>query len=102
MNLINSLINTTDILSLQNDVRLSATSSFNFQEASENVFEDLVSQEVNENEVKNNENKIDLNALGKPSGFEMYENYRESELNPLSKVQMKTALNNYLMQDYSL
>ena len=44
MNFINSLINTTDILSLQNDVRLSATSSFNFQEASENVFEDLTAE----------------------------------------------------------
>ena len=100
--MINNLINTTDVLSLQSNVRLSATSSFNFQEASENIFEDMVTEESNHQEVKNKEEKINLNTLGKPSGFEMYENYRENELNPLSKVQMKLAINNYLLQDYSL
>ena len=92
----------TDVLSLQNNVRLSATSSFNFQEASENIFEDMVVEESNQQEVKKQEEKINLNTLGKPSGYEMYENYRECETNPLSKVQMKLAINNYLLQDYSL
>lgn len=93
----NVAINTTDILTLQNNVRISATSSYNFQEAAENIFEDTLQEEVTKEE-KIQKNEINTKNLGKPIGFEMYEIARQENTNPLAIVQMKSAINNYLMQ----
>ena len=92
-------LNTTEILTLQNNARISASSLYNFQEANENTFEDVLLEEVTKQEEKNNHNKINITNLGKPAGFEMYENAREQNINPLTFVQMKSGINNYLMQN---
>ena len=57
-------------LQLNNDIRTSATSTFNSQEAYENAFEDVLLEQVSktqENEQENN--KVKFYNLGAPAGF---------------------------------
>lgn len=57
------------MLSLDYDVRISASSSFNAQDAYENTFEDVISEKISQNEQKNNYSFSCIKALGAPPGF---------------------------------
>ena len=60
--------NSTYFLQLDADIRTSATSTFNAQEAYENAFEDVILEVVSKNE-EENQNKISFSNLGAPAGF---------------------------------
>ena len=66
-------LNSTDFLMLENQIRITANSSFNAQEAYENTFEDVLleqSTKVLQEEKENNFIKeINFSNLGMPAGF---------------------------------
>ncbi|MBQ9149580.1 hypothetical protein IJX73_01480 [bacterium] len=62
--------NSSQFLQLDSDIRISATSAFNAQEAYENTFEDVLLEEVSKaQEQKPKENKVNFYNLGAPAGF---------------------------------
>ena len=65
----NVSIDVTQMLNIASDVRISASSSFNAQEAYENTFEDLIQEEIVKAEEEKKEYKINFDALGMPPGF---------------------------------
>ena len=65
----NFSIDVNQMLNLGSDVRISASSSFNAQEAYENTFEDLIQEESTKTEQEKKEYKINFDALGMPPGF---------------------------------
>ena len=61
-------LNSAQFLQLDTNIRTSATSTFNAQEAYENTFEDVI-LEVATKEQEEKENKINFSSLGAPAGF---------------------------------
>ena len=63
--------NPAQFLQLDSDIRISATSTFNAQEAYENTFEDALLDEVVkiQEEQKPKENRVNFYNLGAPAGF---------------------------------
>lgn len=62
--------NPSELLLLNNDIRISSISTFNAQEAYENTFEDILLDEVSKTqELKQQENKVKFYNLGMPAGF---------------------------------
>jgi len=64
-------LNTTQFLQLDSDIRISATSAFNAQEAYETTFEDVLLDNVSkvEEEQQQKNNKVNFYNLGAPAGF---------------------------------
>ena len=63
-------LNTTHFLQLNNDIRISSTSTFNAQEAYENTFEDVLLDVVSKTQ-EEKQSKIAFSSLGVPAGFFM-------------------------------
>ena len=63
-------LNSAQFLQLNNDIRTSATSTFNAQEAYDNTFEDVLLEQVSKTqENKQENNKVKFYNLGVPAGF---------------------------------
>jgi len=62
-------INQSKYLYLDTNIRTSATSSFNAQEAYENTFEDVMSEVAVKTQEDEKENKFSFSNLGAPAGF---------------------------------
>ena len=65
--------NTNGLLNLESDVRISSNNIFNAQDAYENSFEDVLSDEISKNQQENQKttNEIKFTNLGMPSGFNL-------------------------------
>lgn len=61
-------INTSQISNLENNIRISATSSFNAKDAYETIFEDVISKKTLDEETEKI-NQTQNRSLGAPPGF---------------------------------
>ena len=95
-------INSSQFLQLDSDIRISATSSFNAQEAYETQFEDILLEQTSKaEEEQQKNNKINFYNLGAPAGFFLDNSLlEEMEANggELSNQENK-SFNPYLMVD---
>lgn len=91
--------NSTQFLQLQNDIRISSTSTFNAQEAYDNTFEDVLLDTVSkEQETKSQENKAKFYNLGVPAGFILDNSLlEEMEALELSSSASQNNFNPYMM-----
>ena len=91
--------NSTQFLQLQNDIRISSTSTFNAQEAYDNTFEDVLLETVSkEQENKLEENKSKFYNLGVPAGFILDNSLlEEMEALELSSSASQNNFNPYMM-----
>ena len=65
-------LNLAEFYQLQTDIRVSSTSAFNAQEAYENVFEDVLMEQITEATQVQHEQKpckVNFYNLGPPPGF---------------------------------
>lgn len=63
-------INISELLFLGNNIRISSSNSFNAQDAYDNTFEDLLTEENSKTQCEiENKNKINFSNLGAPAGF---------------------------------
>ena len=85
-------INTAQFLQLDTNIRTSATSTFDAQNAFENVFEDVVSDKINEiNQEETKNNKVNFSNLGPPAGFFL----DVSLLSEEDKIEVSSMCNTY-------
>ena len=85
-------INTSNFLQLETNIRTSATSTFNTQDAFENAFEDIISEKITEtNQEENKINKINFSNLGPPAGFFL----DVSMLSDEDKLEVSSMCNTY-------
>ena len=63
-----SNLNIANFLELDTNIRTSSTSTFNFQEAYENTFEDVMLDVVSKAQ-EEKDNKVNFSNLGAPAGF---------------------------------
>ena len=85
-------INTSQFLQLDTNIRVSATSTFNAQEAYDNLFEDVMSEKINEvQQEESKANKINFSNLGPPAGFFL----DVSMLSEEDKIEISSMCNTY-------
>ena len=84
-------INTAQFLQLDTNIRTSATSIFNAQEAYENAFEDVIQETTVDETSKTEERKINFSNLGPPAGFFL----DVSMLSEEDKLEISSMCNTY-------
>ena len=85
-------INTSQFLQLDTNIRTSSTSAFNAQDAYENVFEDVMSEKINEIQQEETKlNKVNFSYLGPPAGFFL----DVSMLSEEDKIEVSSMFNTY-------
>lgn len=63
-------LNNCEFLQLNNNIRVSSTSSYDAQNAFENIFEDVIAEKVSlDSEQEKEEYQINFSSLGPPAGF---------------------------------
>ena len=68
--MINELeLNSARFLQLENDIRITANSTFNAQEAYENTFEDVLLEHTTKESEQEKTNNVNFWSLGAPAGF---------------------------------
>lgn len=85
-------INTSQFLQLDTNIRTSATTTFSAQDAYENIFEDVMSEKINEiqqEEIK--PNRLNFSNLGPPAGFFL----DVSLLSEEDKIEVSSMFNTY-------
>lgn len=62
-------LNSANFLQLDTDIRITSNTTYNAQEAYENIFEDVLEDVVSKSQDEEKERKINFSNLGAPAGF---------------------------------